>query len=113
MVMVYDMNDETINNETVICCLGMFILFLILVLSLSVGNTPVDKTEEIVYKDISHISSFGNDVTYYNIYTKDNKFQMSLVDYNQLDIGDNLTVCYNNSSFIPYTVFDNQMYFAD
>ena len=107
MVMVYDMNDET-----VVGCLGMFILFLFLVVSLSVGNTPVDKTEEIVYKDISHISNFGKDVTYYNIYTKENKFQMSLADYNQLNVGDNLTVCYNNSSFIPYTVFNNQMYFS-
>ena len=104
--MVYVMNDETIVG-----CLGMFIVFLILI-SLGSGDAPVDKTEEIVYKDISHISNFGKDVTYYNIYTKENKFQMSLADYNQLNVGDNLTVCYNNSSFVPYTVFNNQMYFS-
>lgn len=78
----------------------------------STEESPTFKTEEIMHKDISHISNFGNDITYYNVYTEHNKFQMTLEDYNELNVGDNLTVSYNNQSFIPYTYYNNNMYFS-
>lgn len=104
------MNSESFTLYGVI--LMVLLLFGGLFGVVSTDESPTIKTEEIIYKDISHISNFGNDITYYNIYTEHNKFQMTLEDYNQLNIGDNLTVSYNNQSFIPYTNYNNNMYFS-
>ena len=106
MVMVYDMNSEIF----VLC--GVILMFLLLIGIVSTDESPTIKNEEIIYKDISHISNFGNDITYYNVYTEHNKFKMTLEDYNELNVGDNLTVSYNNQSFIPYTYYNNNMYFS-
>lgn len=99
------------RSESFILC-GIILVVLLLFGIASTEESPTVKTEEIIHKDISHISNFGNDITYYNVYTKYNKFQMTLEDYNKLDVGDNLTVSYNNQSFIPYTNYNNNMYFS-
>ena len=99
------------NRESFILC-GAILVTLILFGAVSTDESPIIKNEKILYKDISHISNFGSDVTYYNVYTEHNKFQMTLEDYNQLNVGDNLTVSYNNQSFIPYTNYNNNMYFS-
>lgn len=99
------------NSESFVLC-GAILVVLLLFGVASTDESPTVKTEEIMYKDISHISNLGSDITYYNIYTEHNKFQMTLEDYNQLNVGDNLTVSYNNQSFIPYTYYNNNMYFS-
>lgn len=88
-----------------------FVLIIVISSTLPEPN-PYTKNEQIIYKDISHISNLGNDITYYNIYTKYNKFQVSLTDFNELNIKDNITVCYDNNSFIPYFYCNQNMYFS-
>ena len=104
---------KEMNEKFILICMGFFIIIMILSCYWFEENPSYVKSEEVMYKDISHISNFGNDVTYYNIYTKYNKFEISLDDYNEIDVGDNLTVSYNNQSFIPYTYYNNNMYFSE
>ena len=38
--------------------------------------------------------------------------EVNITSANELNVGDNLTVSYNNQSFIPYTNYNNNMYFS-
>ena len=104
---------ESVDEKLILIIMGFFITIMVLSYYWFEENTSYVKSEEVMYKDISHIGNFGNDVTYYNIYTKNNKFEMSLDDYNEIDVGDNLTVVYNNYSFFPYVIFNDNMYFSE
>lgn len=81
------------------CCIGLFILLIfisVIIAGLSLGD-PTNVTETITYKDISHTRGSFQETTHYNIYTENNQFQVHLKDYNQLQIGDNVTVEYNET----------------
>ena len=103
---------ESVNENLMLIVMGLLITIMVLSCYWFEENPSYVKSEEVMYKDISHIGNLGNDVTYYNIYTKYNKFEMSLDDYNEIEVGDNLTVVYNNYSFIPYIDFNGVMYFS-
>lgn len=103
-----DKKDEMIFRNLCIC----FFMVLITISILNVNSQPMYvQNEEIVYKDISHISPY--DFTHYNIYTERNKFEVELSDYNEMKVKDNLTVVYNNGSIVPYTRYNNKEYFSD
>lgn len=104
---------ESVDENLILIIMGFFIAIMVLSCYWFEENPSYVKSEKVMYKDISHIGNFGNDVTYYNIYTKYNKFEMSLDDYNEINVGDNLTVVYNNYSFFPYIVFNDNMYFSE
>ena len=97
---------------------GMFLLLAISMLLLPVAmmfddRVAVNVTETVVGKDISHPYSFVGSDNHYNVYTTRNCFSVSLIDYNNINIGDNLTVEYNNSIAPPTLHFNHSMYYSD
>ena len=69
---------------------------------------PYNVTETVMHKDISHVGKY-EEITDYNIYTTNYHFSVSLTDYNNIKVGDNLTVelddgwrelCYENNRYL-------------
>lgn len=72
----------------------------------------VNVTEEVTYKDISHVHRLGDDDKQYNIYTTNNSFEVTLDTFNQIKVGDNLTVEYPD--FGSRTLYyNNHIYLSD
>ena len=89
----------------------LLILFGAMIILLPISDSmtqPYNVTETVEHKDISHIGRW-EDITDYNIYTTNYHFSVSLTDYNNISVGDNLTVeiddswhelCYGDSKYL-------------
>ena len=70
-------------------------------------SEPVIVNETVTAKDISHWRADN----FYNIYTSNNSFRVDLTVYNEISVGDNLTVEYCDLGF-PELHYKDRLYCA-
>lgn len=92
-------------------CILLFAMFILLaVIDFFDDSYPFNSTEEVKYKDISHIKGV-NDGNQYNIYTDNNSFRVALNDYNNISKGDKLIVEYESFGS-PKLYYNDRYYYA-
>ena len=63
-------------------------------------------------QDVQRMFCWDNGAINELIYTVLNEDYIPPIILGEEELGDNLTVSYNNQSFIPYTYYNNNMYFS-
>ena len=104
--------DETEFN---VCCYGIIILMLIaigLVAYEEATAVYVNSTQELVDKQIIHNNRYPSGKDVYRLYTNQS-YDVSLKDYNSVEIGDNLTIGFSDNTYHYKLYLNNHTYDAN
>lgn len=100
------------DNEFDLCCYGIVILFVLaIIVSGYVEHTAtyVNITQELQDKQIIHNNRYPSHSDVYRLYTNQS-FDVSLEDYNSVNVGDNLTMGYSNDTYRYKLYLNNHTY---